>query len=172
MAVLRVKVGVGANAVVHPSADQGMHGPVAIFAENIPTGDFKPRERAHHGQIWALRKPGGIGAAEHQLDILGVLTLHMTAKDIRDHGSHRFRPDRGCIDLSPAGDAGVGGEFYQDPIPPTPTGRRWAGDDHVEVLQFHKRCAVSCFGQMKPGVSRIRSRCVWRCRFWCRRSRH
>ena len=50
----RVEVCVGADAIVHASAEQGIDWAISRFAKNVPAGNFKARERAHDGQIGAL----------------------------------------------------------------------------------------------------------------------
>ena len=61
----RVEVGVGADAVVHAPAKESIDRAVAIFAEDIPAGDFETRERADDGRVGALSKAAGVGASEH-----------------------------------------------------------------------------------------------------------
>jgi hypothetical protein len=78
----RIEVGIGANPVVHPPADQRPDGRPAVLAQDVPAGDLEPREGPHHGQVGALGEARRIGAAEHQLDVLGVLARHVAVEDI------------------------------------------------------------------------------------------
>ncbi len=123
--------------VVHQPAEQRPDRAVAGLAEDVPAGDLEPREGAHDGQVGALGEARGIGAAEHQLDVFGVLAGHVAGEDVRDHRPHRLGADRGGIAFAPAGDAVVGGELDEDPVAPAPARGRRGGDDDVEIGEFH-----------------------------------
>ena len=44
----RIKVTIGADTLVHDAAQQSPDRPLAVFAQNIPAGNFKSRKGAHH----------------------------------------------------------------------------------------------------------------------------
>ena len=138
-----VKVGVAADAVVHLAAQKRPDRAVARLAEDVPAGNLQPREGAHHGGIGALGETGGIGAAEHQLDVFGVFALHVAFEDILDHRAHRLWPDGRGIAFAVADDAVVGGELREDPVAPAPAGERGGDDEDFEVLQFHARVPLA-----------------------------
>ena len=58
MAVLGVEVRVCAQAIIHSPAHQCMDWAITVFAKDIPTRDFKPAKRAHHGKIRPLCEAG------------------------------------------------------------------------------------------------------------------
>jgi len=84
-----IEIGISADSVVHPAADQSPDGSVAVFAENVPACYLKSRERAHHRQIRALGETAGIGAAKHWLQIFRICVRHMPLEHILDDGLHR-----------------------------------------------------------------------------------
>ena len=139
LAGLGIEVGIGAQAFVHPAAEQRPDRAAAGLAEDVPAGDFEPREGAHHGRVGALGEARGIGAAEHQLDVLGVFARHVPRKDILDDGLHRLRADRGGVALAVADYAVIGGELREDPVAPAPARRRRRDDEDLQVLQAHRR---------------------------------
>ena len=94
VAGLRVEVGVGPQTFVHAPAEQRPDRAVAGLAEDVPAGDFQPGKRAHDAQVRALGETGGIGAAEHQLDVFRVFALHVAGEHVLDHRAHRGRADR------------------------------------------------------------------------------
>ncbi len=140
-----IEIGIGPHPLVHAAAQQGMDGPVARLAQNVPTRNLKAGKGPHDGQIGPLGKAGRIGTAEHQFDVFRVFTQHVTSKHVFDDRAHGLWSDRGCIAFAPTHDAVVSGHLDQYPIAPTPTGRRRSGHDDLKALQFHDlSLASSC----------------------------
>jgi hypothetical protein len=59
-------------------------------------------------RIGPLCEARGIGAAEHQLDILRAFALHVPGEDILDHRAHGRHTDRAGIDLAQPRDPVIG----------------------------------------------------------------
>ena len=87
----RIKIAVGADPLIHESAQKRIHRPIVRLAQDIPAGDLKPGERTHHRKIRPLRETRGISPTEHQFNVLWILARHMTREHILNHGAHRLR---------------------------------------------------------------------------------
>ena len=57
----------------------------------------------------------------------------MPSEDVSDNGLHRVGTDRRRVAFPPACDAGVGCDFDEDPISPSPAGGWRSGDDDVKI---------------------------------------
>ena len=126
-----VEVRIGPDTVIHLAAQKCPDWSLARLAKDVPARDLQPRKRPHDGKIGPLREARGIGAAEHEFNVLRVFTLHVPREDIFDHGAHRIGADGACVTFAPAGEAGIGRHFDQDPVTPPPAWRGGRGNDNI-----------------------------------------
>ena len=129
----RIEITIGPNAVVHQTTQQRPYRTIAVFAQNVPAGNFKSGKRAHDGQIWALRKARGICAPKQPFNIFRMFSQEIPFKHILDYMFHRLWPNRRGITFPPADNSGIGGQFDQNPIA-SPPSRGWRRcDNYIEI---------------------------------------
>jgi len=134
----RVDVGVSTQPISGFSAQEHMDRLIERLPDNVPTGDLQARKSPHNRWIGTLAKACGVRASKHLLDVLRGVPLHVTRKDILDHGLHRNRADRGCIDLAVSHNSIRRGELHKDEIPTAPRLWRCSHNKNFKIFEFHR----------------------------------
>ena len=122
---------------MHLAAQQRINRLLHSLADNIPQRAFKTGEHAHQRYIGALRIAAAIDIAPKRFNLERVSPQHMMLEHILYHGSERMRAEAGRIHFPNAGDAGVGGEFYENKVAPTMIRRRVADNKGFQLCDLH-----------------------------------
>ena len=131
-----IDVGVGADAVVEPAADESVDGLPGRLAENVPDRGLDTAEHPHHRNIGPLREPRGVHAPEQGLDVVRVFPGDVALEGVLHHPARDIAGEGDAVALADALDAVVGRHLHDDPERATDAGRR-NGHPGRDVLKLH-----------------------------------
>jgi|GEM_PF-1019885 len=132
-----VQIGVAAQPLMHPPAQQLVHRLIQRLAHDIPAGHFQPRNHPHHRQVRPVREPRAIAAMPQRLGIERAGSLDKAGKSIGHHRLDHARTKGRRIDLAIANHTTGGRQLDEDEIAPAKTGGRIADDEGFERGNLH-----------------------------------
>ena len=134
---LAVEVGVGAQPLVHPSAEQLVDGLAHRLADDVPAGHLDPAQHADERDVRPSGVPLPVDVAPEPLDVERVGADHVPLADVLDHPRDDVRAERRRVHLADPLDPVVGDELEEDEVAAAEVRGRVADDERLETGDLH-----------------------------------
>ena len=137
VAWLGIEIGVRAQPLVDPSAEELVRGFADRFAHDVPAGHLDAAEDADERDVGSSRVAAHLHGSEERLDPERVAACDVSIEDILDRphddaGMHGRR-----VDLAHALDPVRSGQRQEDEVAPAVRGRRVADDERAKLGDLH-----------------------------------
>ena len=138
LSVCRIKVAIGAQALVHAAPEQLIDRLIDRLADDVPAGHLQPAHHAHQRQIRPQGKARAMTLAPHGLDMKRITSQEVAREHVLDHGRDDLGTEGRGIDLAHALDAARRPQLEKDEIAAAVARRRVSDHEYFHVLEFHK----------------------------------
>ena len=137
LARLRVEIGVAAQALAEPAAEQLVDRLVQRLADDVPAGHLDPAQDPDQRQVRPQAVAAAVDRAPQPLDLEGVGPDHVAFADVLDHARQGVRAEGGGVDLADALDAALRRQLDEDEVAAAEVRRRIADDEGLDLGDLH-----------------------------------
>ncbi len=134
----RVDIGVGAQPLVYPAAEELVHRLPGFLADDVPASHFQGRQHRHERQVRMLRVARRVHAPPQRLDVVRILSEQITPEHVLEHVRDHLGVKGQAVRFAHPVHVVIGGELHEHEVAAAHTRLRVACHESPDLSQFHE----------------------------------